>query len=88
MYKGIIETVESVGMFFDYLVKHHSLNFHPDSMFEDYVKCDNSQAFSPSECKHYNNLMDQCFDICEKQGCDIYDIGIESLKKCNIMQEE
>ena len=77
-----IATIDDVKEFFHHLVSERNLNFHPDDSFEDYVSCDDgSNTFSLEECSVYNRLMDESFDVCEKNGVDIYAIGLELMQK-------
>ena len=77
-----IATIDDVKEFFHHLVCERNLNFHPDDRFEDYVSCgDGSNTFSQEECSVYNRLMDESFDVCEKNGVDIYAIGLELMQK-------
>ena len=77
-----ITSVDDVKAFFHHLVNERNLNFHPDDRFEDYVSCgDGSNTFSQEECSVYNRLMDESFDVCEKNGVDIYAIGLELMQK-------
>ena len=77
-----IATIDDVEEFFNHLVSERNLNFHPDDRFEDYVSCgDGSNTFSHEECSVYNRLMDESFDVCEKNGVDIYAIGFELMQK-------
>ena len=77
-----ITSVDDVKAFFHHLVNERNLNFHPDDSFEDYVSCDDgSNTFSLEECSVYNRLMDESFDVCEKNGVDIYAIGLELMQK-------
>ena len=76
-----IATIDDVKKFFHHLVSERNLNFHPDDRFEDYVSCDDgSNTFSQEECSVYNRLMDESFDVCEKNGVDIYAIGLELMQ--------
>ena len=77
-----ITSVDDVKEFFHHLVNERNLNFHPDDKFGDYVSCDDgSNTFSQEECSVYNRLMDESFDVCEKNGVDIYAIGLELMQK-------
>ena len=77
-----ITSVDDVKEFFHHLVGERNLNFHPDDRFEDYVSCDDgSNTFSQEECSVYNRLMDESFDVCEKNGVDIYAIGLDLMQK-------
>lgn len=65
----------------NYIVEDRNVNFNPDDMFEDYMLSDGTTAFTPEECEIYNRLMEESFDICEKEEFDIYEIGLDILKK-------
>jgi len=70
-----MKTVENVQSFFRELTDKHSLNFHPDTPFEDF------DVSTTAEAKAFNKKMDKSFDICERENVDIYEIGLEILKK-------
>lgn len=77
-----ITTINDVEAFFQHLVIERNLSFHPDDRFEDYVSWDGgSNIFSEKECAIYNRLMDECFEVCEKNGADIYAIGLAFMRK-------
>ena len=77
-----IKTVKDVETFFHHIVSERKVNFHPDDMFEDYVSCEGGiNTYTLGECAVYNRLMDESFDICKKEGVDIYSIGLEELQK-------
>lgn len=76
-----INNVDDVRKFFHYIVEDRNVNFNPDDMFEDYMLSDGTTAFTPEECEIYNRLMEESFDICEKEEFDIYEIGLDILKK-------
>lgn len=76
-----ISTVKDVKTFFHHIVFERKVNFHPDDMFEDYVSCEGGiNTFTLEECAIYNRLMDECFKVCEKEGVDIYSIGLNELQ--------
>lgn len=80
--KSHIKSVKDVETFFHHIVSERKVNFHPDDMFEDYVSCEGGiNTFTLDECAVYNRLMDESFDICKKEGVDIYSIGLEELQK-------
>lgn len=74
-----INNVDDVRKFFHYIVEDRNVNFNPDDMFEDYMLSDGTTAFTPDECEIYNRLVEEAFDICEKEESDIYEIGLELL---------
>ena len=83
MYKNnsYISSLKDVQAFFHHIVFERKVNFHPDDMFEDYVSCESGiNTFSLEECAIYNRLMDESFKVCEKEGVDIYSIGLNELQ--------
>lgn len=83
-----ITTINDVEAFFQHLVSERSLSFHPDDRFEDYISCDDgSNIFSEKECAIYNRLMDECFEVCEKNGANIYAIGLAFMQKALAQQK-
>ncbi len=66
-----METVEDVKIFFNELVDKYSLNFHPDTPFEDF------DVLTKTQVKALNRKMDRAFKICEKEKVDIYGIGLK-----------
>ena len=76
-----IVTVKDVETFFHHIVSERKVNFHPDDMFEDYVSCEGGlNTCILEECALYNRLMDESFEVCKKEGTDIYEIGLEELQ--------
>ncbi len=79
-----IKTVDEVKEFFHHLVNERKVNFHPDDRFEDYLSPrDGHNMFTLEECALYNHLMDESFEICEKNNADIYAIGLDFLQLAN-----
>ena len=77
-----ITTINDVGAFFERVVCGRSLCFHPGERFEGCVFCDvGSNMFSENGCAIYDRLMDECFEVCEKNGADIYAIGLAFMRK-------
>ncbi len=76
-----ITSFDDVRDFFHHLVNERKVNFHLDDRFEDYVSEDGFASFSQEECAIYNRLMDESFDVCKKNGADIYAIGLELMQK-------
>lgn len=75
-----ITSVADVATFFHHIAFERKVNFHPDDMFEDYVSCEGGiNTFTLEECAIYNRLMDESFKVCEKEGVDIYSIGLTEL---------
>lgn len=75
-----ITSVEEVESFFDYLTEERKVNFHPDDSFDDYINYETKEpTFTKKETALFVRLMDESFDVCEKNGMDIYKIGIDKL---------
>ena len=76
--ESVIVTIDDVKEFFNQLVNERQVAFHPDDPFEDYKFGNGRRVFSQEECVVYNRLMDESFEVCEKNGTDIYALGLES----------
>jgi hypothetical protein len=75
-----INTIEDVKLFAYQLVNEEDLNFHPDTDFSDYINTETGKPlYSIEEIQNLNRLMENCFDICEQNGADIYDLMSEPL---------
>jgi len=72
-----IQNVDDVTAF-SKLLFAEGCNFHPDDDFHNYI---NSETKEPSytfqDAELRNNLMAQCFEVCERSGTDIYDLTME-----------
>lgn len=69
-----ITTIEDVKIFAKELIEE-GCNFHPDDDFLDFQSNDTgAPAYTIDEAKHRNDLMTECFLICENEGKDIYSI--------------
>lgn len=81
--KTKIQNIGDVEEFFTHLLDLESLNFHPDNDFKDYICREGANANSPSytqeEAELRNDMLAQCFEVCERAGVDIYDIGFQLL---------
>jgi len=68
-----ITTTKDVAAFAKQLIKE-GVSFHPDDDFDDYINLETKEpTYSKNEADFRNELMNQCFSICEKNGIDIYD---------------
>jgi len=72
-----IRTIDDVKSFAKQLTAE-GVSFHPDDDFNDYVDLEeNKPCYSKHEAALRNDLMSKCFDVCEKEGIDIYDLMLE-----------
>lgn len=75
-----IKNLEDVTRFFKYLTEERRVSFHPDDDFESYVHIGTGlPTFTPEECREFNSAMQQCFQVCQSVGEDIYLIGLQTL---------
>lgn len=70
-----IRTPVDVGKFFFWIVFEKNINFHPDDPFSSYSDGDDP-TFSPGEESYYDEVMKQCFEVCETYDRDIYKIAM------------
>lgn len=83
-----INTPENVKFYFQTLVDDLSLYFHPNDNFADYtIKGTKKPLFTEEEAKKHNALMSKCFEVCEKNKVDIYQIGLSVLTKKQFVQK-
>ena len=76
-----IVNVADAKEFFSHLVYERQVAVHPDDRFEDYMSEDGGgHLFPKEECAIYNRLMDESFEVCEKNDADIYGIGLELMR--------
>jgi hypothetical protein len=72
-----IETANDVKAFAKQLIAE-GISFHPDDDFNDYVNYKvGTPSYSKEEADVRNKLMNSCFDVCEKEGIDIYGVMLE-----------
>jgi len=75
-----IHTISDVENFFSDLLLKESLNFHPDEDFKNYINVETRlPSYSPEDAESRNRLMEACFEVCEKEGVEIYEIGLQFL---------
>ncbi len=77
-----IETTEDVKAFAKQLITE-GVSFHPDDDFNDYINFEKGEPiYTREEADLRNDLMNKCFQVCEKAGKDIYDMMLKvSLKE-------
>ena len=75
-----ITTIHDVKDFANYLVNTEHLNFNSDEDFRNYISYETHKpTYSEAEAVKRNNLMEQCFIICESEEVDIYEVMGEYL---------
>lgn len=77
-----IKNVNDVVAFAKHLVQNENLSFHPDDDFRDYVKFETNQPFySETEAALRNKLMNDCFEVCNKNNVEIYELVLPIIHK-------
>jgi len=72
-----IQTSDDVKKFAKEIIAD-GVSFHPDDDFNDYVNFkEKKRCYSKEEAAVRNKLMNSCFEVCEKEGVDIYSIMLE-----------
>jgi hypothetical protein len=58
---------------FAYQIISEGVSFHPDDDFKDYIFFkEKGPCYTPEEAAKRNRLMEECFDLCEKNNVEIY----------------
>ena len=77
-----IKTLEDVRSFATHLICDRKISIHPDDDFNDYIDLGTGEnLFAKSDADKMNTLMDICFQVCENEGEDIYELMGEILSK-------
>ncbi|MDP3666517.1 MAG: hypothetical protein Q8R50_07545 [Sediminibacterium sp.] len=72
-----IETADDVKAFAKQLIAE-GVSFHPDDDFNDYVTFKEQKPYyTKEEADLRNELMSSCFEVCEKEGVDVYGVMFE-----------
>ena len=67
-----IKTTKDVVAFAKQIIKE-GVNFHCDEDFKNYINLkSNKLTYSTEEAELRNELMNQCFAVCEKNGVNVY----------------
>lgn len=73
-----ISTVENVEKFVKFIYEDLNINFHPDDDFKNYINDGTKEKiFNEADANMYNNLVDECFNVCEKNDVDFYEIALK-----------
>jgi len=77
-----IQTLNDVVAFAKHLVEVEKLSFHPDDDFRDYIKLkDNQPFYSETEAVLRNKLMNDCFEVCNKNNVEIYELMLPIIQE-------
>jgi hypothetical protein len=73
--KYILNTTEDVKQFFRDVHKMYLAEFHPDDDFKDFTDEQGNRSFTEEQAEHLNKIMINCFQFCDDNDLDIYDIA-------------
>ena len=76
-----INTISDVEQFAKQLVQGEKLSFHPDDDFKDYVTNSNQPFYTTQEAELRNKLMNDCFEVCEREKIDVYVVVLKIVKE-------
>ena len=69
----LISTLDDVKEFAKYLAEVEHCLFHPDEDFSTYVNYVTTEpCYTKEQADKRNELMQQCFNVCDKLEVDIY----------------
>lgn len=71
-----ISSIEDVRQFMKGCIRDLHLVFHPDIPFSDYVNKDGLFTFSKEEDRELSLVLEKCFDICDQERVDLYEIAL------------
>jgi hypothetical protein len=69
-----INNIKDVEDFLQFLYDEYDLVFHPDDSFEEYIDRKGEPAFTKRESHYLDSVMEKCFDLCEQNGTNIYEV--------------
>jgi hypothetical protein len=75
-----INTISDVEQFAKHLVQVEKLSFHPDDDFKDYVTNSNQPFYTTQEAELRNKLMNDCFEVCEREKVDVYGVLLKAIE--------
>ncbi|MEO7214547.1 MAG: hypothetical protein ABIX36_17205 [Mucilaginibacter sp.] len=78
---AVINTINDVNIFAKDLIAE-GLNFHPDENFRNYVNLETGEdTYTVEEADIRNKLMTRCFEVCDREHIDIYNLTMEVFLK-------
>ena len=84
-----ITNVDEVKNFFHYALYDRNIAVHPDDSLTDFSEDELKQMnVTKDEAVNYERLMDECFEVCEREKADIYGIFLEEYKPLFIKEME
>ena len=82
MKKYTINNVDDVKQFFKDIHDLYPNEWHPDDDFHFFMKEDDTtRAFTDKEAEYLNIIMTNCFQYCDDNDIDVYDIASQIQKE-------
>ncbi|WP_462267783.1 hypothetical protein [Mucilaginibacter sp.] len=76
-----INNLNDVELFMKQLIKE-GVNAHPDDDFSQYVNIDTGEdTFTADDADIRNKMMKECFEVCDNENVDIYNLMQEIFLK-------
>ena len=70
-----IETIQDVKDFAEYIKVVEDAAISPDDSFSEYANYKTlNPTYTKEEANKRDKLMEQCFEVCEREGVDIYEL--------------
>ena len=70
-----IETIQDVKDFAEYIKVVEDAAISPDDSFSEYVNYKTLEpTYTKKEAEARDKLMEQCFEVCEREKVDIYEL--------------
>ena len=70
-----IETIQDVKDFAEYIKVVDNAAISPDDSFSEYANYKTLElTYTKEEADKRDKLMEQCFEVCEREGVDIYEL--------------
>lgn len=64
---------------FTRMLVREGVTFHPDTDFNDYINIHSGKlTFTKKEAATLNQTLQKCFEVCESNSVDIYEIALEA----------
>ena len=73
-----ITNIDEVKNFFHYALYDKNIAVHPDDSLTDFSEEELKQLdITMDEAVNYERLMDECFEVCERENASIYGIFLD-----------
>lgn len=76
-----IRSVLDVQAFFKALFTQYKIDFHPDLPASSYVDRAGDRVFILDDADLIDSCLEKCFQVCDLEVADIYDISLEQMKE-------